>query len=411
MDNPMIYWLWLSLSLPPASPACGKLLRRFSDAERIFFADDGEIRRIADVTARETEVLFRRDLTDAARVLDFCERRGVGILTYADPRFPEALRGVPDPPVLLYYRGCLPDFSASFCVSTVGTRRMTDYGQRSAFHISLDLARAGATIVSGMAAGIDGVALAAALSVGRPTVAVLGSGIDICYPSEHLTLAREIVKTGCIFSEYPPGTPALPYNFPRRNRLISGLSAVTLVVEGREGSGALITARQATLQGRTVYAVPGSIDSETSGAANLLLKNGARACTSADDIIRDFEFVYTGILNPYLLSEPVSVRMEDALCAVGVRSAAQPKIRRQKETKPTPKPKPAAPAPRATDIFMTEKETAVFCRIPPDGDCDTESLVGDGLGVRDVMRTLLSLEIKGAVELLPGERVRRKTEP
>ena len=147
--------------------------------------------------------------------------------------------------MLLYYRGKLPDFNTGTRIGIVGSREVSDIGRKSAFNLGYDLAKSGATIVSGMARGIDGVAFAGALAAGGRCIAVIGSGIDVCYPNSHLTLAREIVKEGCIFTEYPPATKPLRYNFPKRNRIISALSSSLAVVQAGRKSGALITAKYA----------------------------------------------------------------------------------------------------------------------------------------------------------------------
>ncbi len=409
--DPRIYWVWLSLSLTPATDTFRKLYEHVPDAKGIYDLDDATLTRLLGSTCRDAQRLGRKDLTQAERVLTFCLRKNIGIVTFEDAAYPPLLKNIPDPPVLLYYRGTLPDFAASFPVAVVGTRHMTSYGRKSAFHISFDLARAGATVVSGMANGIDGVAHAAAIAAGGTTVAVLGCGIDICYPKAHLTLARSIVGAGCVMTEYAPATPPLAFHFPQRNRIISGLCAATLVMEGREKSGSLITARCAMAQGRAVYALPGNVDESTSEVTALLLKNGAHALTSADDVIRDFEFVYTGILNPYRLSEPVSVSMEQTLSRLQVGQ-----IKEEKTSRRFLRKEAAVPDARSTktpkDVplpTMTEEERGVYESLPADGGvCDVESLVNASCTLRTLMRVLLSLEIKGCVELHPGERVSRK---
>lgn len=407
MDD-LVYWLWLSLSLPPASPTFARLYAHTPSAKGIFDMDADTVRRLAGTHAKDAERLLSHDLAPAEHLLAFCRRKEIGLLPYSSELYPPLLRNIDDPPVLLYYRGHMPDLSCSFPCAVVGMRRMTEYGRRSAFHISLDLARAGATLVSGMARGIDGVSLAAACAVGRPSVAVFGCGIDICYPKEHLTLAREIVKYGAIVTEYPPGTPAYSFHFPQRNRIISGMCAAVAVIEGREESGSLITARCATAQGRTVYAMPGNIDAETSEGTSLLLKNGARVLTAADDILREFEFVYTGIINPYLLNEPVSVRMEDVLRRLDVGQKRRRTDRPSEPPEGEPKtPTRAEGASEQTLAAMTEAQRRLYERIPADDSCDVEELCETGLSMPAVMRELLALELLRCIEMLPGERVKR----
>ena len=217
MDK-LIYWLWLSLACSPSAPTFAKLIRAFDDAEAIYNAEDREISSVIGYRCSDRNALENKSLDKAKEIYEFCKKRQVGLLCYGDSAFPQSLREIDTPPVLLYYRGILPDFNNICAVSTVGTRALTDYGRKNAFKISYDLACAGAVVVSGMALGIDAVCHVGALSAGGKTVAVIGSGIDVCYPSQHLHLARAIVKNGCVMTEFAPGTQPSRYNFPKRNR-------------------------------------------------------------------------------------------------------------------------------------------------------------------------------------------------
>ncbi len=425
MDK-IIYDIWLSCTLTPGSESYLKLRERFGDPEGIFSADIGEIAAALDSGSSEYERIAEKNLDAAEEIYAFCKKHGVGLAAYGDEMFPDQLRKIPSPPVLLYYRGELPDFSSSFCVSVVGTRSLSRYGRKNAFNISYDLASAGATVVSGMALGIDGVAAAGALSAGGITVAVLGSGIDVCYPMQHKMLAREIVKSGCVLTEFAPGTKPERYNFPRRNRIISGLSAATLVVEGRENSGALITARHAREQGRAVYALPGNVENKNSEVSNLLLKNGARACTCADDIVRDFESEYPGIIDPFALTRQKRPSMDEMLkkYCVSATSAeddifvSRPKraaVRRDEPKESEDRrfmPLKVATGAAAdisapsTDGFDA-RTLGLYKRIPSNESCSIESLVDGEYSLRDVMKCLLKLEMGKFIKMLPGERVER----
>ncbi len=308
MDD-LVYWIWLSLSCTIDTGTFSKLIAHFKDARSVYDANDQEISACIGPKISDRANLINKDLSRAEEIYDFCIKHRVGLLKYSDERYPNALRKISTPPVLLYYRGQLPDFNSRLCVSIVGTRELSEYGRKNAFNFGYDLAAAGAIVVSGMALGIDGVALAGALAAERPTVAVLGSGIDVCYPSQHLTLAREIVKSGCILTEYPPKTRPVKYNFPKRNRIISGLSAATLVVEGRERSGSLITARYAKEQKRDVFAIPGNIGSDHSEVTNLLIKNGAKPATHAEDILSVYAKDYPSCINLFVLTDRLPVDM------------------------------------------------------------------------------------------------------
>ena len=425
MDS-LLYWVWLSLSCTPGYTTFDKLIAEFDSPERIFSATDAEIASCIGERVRDYTMLVRRDLAGAKEVLDFCMRHKVGILTYSDPAFPESLRGIVGSPVLLYYRGQLPRFSEICPIAVVGSRKMSPYGQKSAFTIAADLARAGATVVSGMAKGIDAMAMAGALSEKGRVIAFLGSGIDVCYPEAHLTLARETVKTGCIMTEYAPGTPPDRYNFPKRNRLISGLSAATLVIEGKEQSGAMITARHAMAQNRPVYALPGNVDSPGSAAAHLLLRNGARLLTAADDVVRDLEDSYLGILNPFAMAASVAADMEPILRSLSIPGAeekgrekgffasrifkrnAQASSHEEDKEEDLPVASPSEESKREEILSAMDAEARlVFEAIPESGACALESLCSESLPLRTVMKYLLKLEIKGLVTMLPGERVQR----
>ena len=417
----IIYWIWLSLCCTPDTATFANLLEKFGSAEEIYNSDIKKIGACLHPRSSDRARLADKSLDRASEICEFCEKHNVGIITYADGRYPDSLRKIPTPPVLLYYRGVLPDFSRGFYASVVGTRRLTDYGRKNAFKMAYDLASAGATVVSGMALGIDGVAHAGSLAAGMPTVAVIGSGINICYPPEHIKLAREIVKNGCILTEYAPGTAPGRYNFPARNRIISGLSSLTVVIEGSEKSGAVITARHALKQERTVYALPGNVGMKGSEATSMLLKNGARVCTCADDIIRDFADKAGTSLNPFNLKSGVRLDVLGYLREYGVaatcpsddvfyhgKSRSSVSLSEREEVKPVADKADTMKAPISWPDGFDKKALMLYKRIPGTGDCSLDSLVGEDFPIKDVMKYLLKLEMNGFVTMLPGERVARK---
>ena len=262
--------------------------------------------------------------------------------------------------------------------------------------------------------------MAGALAAGGTTVAVIGSGIDVCYPPQHLTLAREIVKRGCVLTEFAPGTQPNKLNFPKRNRIISGLARATVVFEGAERSGALITARYAKEQGREVYALPGNVGSKTSQLSNLLIKNGAKICTAAEDVLNDYKDSYRSVINTFLLKDGILPDMMSTLSQYGVVAVCPSddifevprKVGARKNTKESiasntdidSRPREAVAPPDSFD----KRALAVYKRIPHGESCSLESLVSDDMGLRDVMKCLLKLEMQGFVVMLPGEMVSRK---
>jgi len=246
-------------------------------ALRLQIAESDVAGRVGEARQRATEALA------AARA------RGLSFLPLRAPDYPAWLSQIPDPPIGLWSKGSAALVERS--VAIVGSRQATPGGLLVAGQLGGDLARAGWTIVSGMALGVDGAAHAAALDAGGTTVAVLGCGADIVYPYSHRTLAARILAQGRILSEFPPGTPPLPWHFPQRNRIISGLSRAVIVVEASQHSGSLITARLAMEQGRDVLAVPGGVASGRYRGCHALIKDGARLVETVDDVLDELEGV------------------------------------------------------------------------------------------------------------------------
>ena len=301
MQKDMLFWIWLSEALGAASRDFSALIKLYDSPYDLFYADDDEIERIEEIADRTKEKLANKDLQRATDILDRCERLKIGILPYTHERYPRALRELREPPVLLYYRGELFDINATLSIGMVGTRKMSAYGMKSAYKIAYELASVGVTIVSGMAAGIDGVSSAAALAAHGRTIAFLGCGLDVVYPRHHKPLMDAIARDGILFSEYPPGTRPVQYHFPVRNRLISGMSQGTVVVEAGLGSGSLITARDAIVQGRDVFALPANVGSRGAEGTNGLLRDGANLALGSEDILKPYQYVYSQSLRQELL--------------------------------------------------------------------------------------------------------------
>lgn len=278
---------WLRLTLVPGigGETQRKLLAAFGLPEAIFSAGVHAVRRIAGDRA---DRLFATDNTEAVELaLAWAEKTGNHILTLADPVYPPNLLEIPDPPSVLYVRGN-PDLLGRRGLAVVGSRNATPQGMQTAESFARALATKNLSIVSGLALGIDAAAHRGALAVDGATVAVIGTGADRVYPARNKELALAIAEKGAIVSEFPLGTPAVAYNFPRRNRIISGLTTGVLVVEAAPESGSLITARLAAEQGREVFAIPGSIHSPVARGCHLLIKQGAKLVETAQDILDEF---------------------------------------------------------------------------------------------------------------------------
>jgi DNA processing protein len=350
---------WLRLERTPGvgPDAARKLLTAFGLPENIFAASLPELQAVvSDRIARallaplteETKALIERTQEWAAQA-------GNHVLTLAEAAYPRALLDIADPPILLYAKGRV-DLLAMSSIAVVGSRNATAQGVSNAGKFSEALSQAGLTIVSGMALGIDTAAHQGALRGSGSTVAVIGTGADIVYPARNHSLAHQIAESGCIISEYMLGTPAIPSNFPRRNRIISGLSKGVLVIEAAAQSGSLITARLAGEQGRDVFAIPGSIHSPLSKGCHLLIKQGAKLVDSAQDILDEINH------------------------------------------------RASMPAPAVTQAIPDSPILAAMGFDPVDLDTLAQRC---GFDIASLHAELLTLELDGAVETLPGGTVRR----
>jgi DNA processing protein len=291
-ENPdLIESLRLAL-VPNVGPITRRaLLERFGTPAAVFEASPDELREVKGVGPKLMGriVAARREI-DPVREIALCRAHGIAILTEADEVYPRSLREIHDPPSVLFVQGEIRP-SDAVAVAIVGTRHATRYGLQQAEKLAGGLARAGVTVVSGLARGIDAAAHRGALAAGGRTIAVLGSGLLRLFPPEHKELSDEVAASGAVVSELPPEFEPMGGNFPQRNRIISGLSLGVIIVEAPERSGALITARLATEQGRDVFAVPGRVDSRPSRGCHRLLRDGATLVESADDVLEQLGFL------------------------------------------------------------------------------------------------------------------------
>lgn len=281
--------LWLSLCENLTASSRRKLSERAGGYAALYGGFPGSVGQ--ELSGKAMDELLRLKQAGADKLLLRLEELGIDQCFWGDKNYPELLKNIPDPPDVLFYRGTLPqgDYKA---VSIVGSRRETRYGRNQAFSIARDLAAQGVVIVSGLARGIDTAAHKGALKAGGITIAVLGSGLNHIYPQENKDLAEEIAASGgAVVSELPPNTAPLAFRFPARNRIVSGLSQALLLAEAREKSGTLITVGHALDQGREVFAVPGEVDSPGSLIPNRMIREGARLCTGADDIMEDMGWI------------------------------------------------------------------------------------------------------------------------
>ncbi len=320
-----------------------------------------------------SKALAKLDWAAAEKADRAIEKQGITVLSWNDPRYPEALRSLPDPPPALYVRGSLQVFALP-SVAVVGSRLCTVYGQNVARTLAKEIVCAGLALVSGLARGIDTAAHEGSLAVPGHAVAVLGTGIDRVYPPENDGLMKRILdRGGAVMSEYPPGTPPLPRNFPVRNRVISGLTSGVLVVEATERSGSLVTARFALETGREVYAVPHNITSRTGIGPNTLIQKGAKLVQQVADILEE---------------------LPPSICC---------KLKPTSETRET------------GDVSMpqlSEKASRLLGAMSTDEGRSIDRLSSkSGLSTPDILTTLVELQMSGLCVELPGTRYARRTSP
>lgn len=291
------YWLWLTSRTGLGARTGQILVERFGSPEAVYFADRGEYDQVPELSSYVKESLGRKSLDESDRILGDCDRLGIRIMTCQDADYPERLRNIFDPPLVLYCKGKEIAFDEEVAIAMVGTRTCTPYGVRVAGKLAMDLARCGAVLVSGIAEGIDAASIRGALKGGGRVVSVLGGGIDKRYPASSAPLYDDVAAAGCLISEYPPGTETNGKHFPVRNRIISGLSLGVVVVESAVKGGALLTAEHALDQDRDIFAVPGPVDVPTSGGTNRLIRLGtAKLTEKAWDILEEYVDRYPGKL-------------------------------------------------------------------------------------------------------------------
>ena len=376
------YWIWLATRQGLNKRKQYELLQRFGDPEAVY-------RSFAQA----------EDLQQAQQILNRCHEQGIQLLTLEDPRYPQRLKGIYEPPLVLYYRGSLPDWEAKPVIGAVGTRRCSQYGLRCAHRMAQQLTLCGATVVSGMAEGIDTGVLNGALAAGGAPAVFLAGGVDMIYPAGNRGLYQQILNCGgCILSEQPPGVGHAKWLFPLRNRLISGISNGLLVVEAPEKSGALITARHAMEQGRAVFAVPGPIDAQSCSGSNALLQEGARIAQSGWDLLRDYQDQFEGLADRTessgnILENPVEMPLFQRKT-----SQYQPKVKKtiDKESKQLYSDLDKKPA------AGTPQEQAIMDQLLS-GPKLTDEVINDcALPKGEALAVMTLLEIKGAIRRLPG---------
>lgn len=372
---------WLSLALAPGvgGTRMVKLLARFGTAGRVLTATEAELEEVVG-PALARRLHAYREISEVDDQLERMRQYEAWVLSMDDERYPLALAEIYDPPLALWGRGTLEESDAC-AVAIVGTRHASEYGMRVAARLAGELAARGVTVVSGMAAGIDAAAHAAAMDAGGRTLAVLGNGVDIVFPAENAALMHRIIQQGAVLSPFPMGTKGFRGNFPIRNRVISGLTLGTVVIEAPPGSGALLTARDAAEQGRGVFAVPGPITHRNSLGPHALIKEGAKLVETVEDILVELDVPSAVRQSP----TPASAQTPAAL--PGTPSTAAP---------------PSAPRPAPANLSATE--AAVLASLSSEGSFVDEIALVCRIPVSEALSTLTMLELKGFAKQFSGKR-------
>ena len=415
----LLHWIWLAHRPGLSDRMKMRLLQHFQDPEDIYFADGESYRHVEGITLEVVEALQDKELASAQNILENCREGGLHLLTIQDAAYPSRLKNIADPPILLYYKGTLPDFDALPMIGVVGTRKASAYGMQTAKRMGYQIAKCGGIVVSGMAYGIDSMAMSGALTAGEMTVGVLGCGADIVYPPSNRALFRDVETYGCILSEFAPGTPPAKWTFPKRNRIISGLSNGVLVVEAPEGSGALITANHALEQGRDVFVVPGNIDQPGFVGSHRLLRDGATLVSSGWDILSEYEALYPDQIHrkeqpsrqrvyPDEMTEPQ--REPEKTTA---KVAQKPKLPAKK--KPLKKilekksidnqPVEAYSDVNTVQPKLSEQEQQIVAALRNGERLVDDVIAETGLTTGKILALLTMLELKGVVKRLPGKRI------
>ena len=408
----LIHWIWLATRPDLSERQKLAVLDAFGDPEDIFYADKARFANVEGMTQADAEALLDKDLTEAQQILDDCVAKDIHICTYRDGAYPARLKNISDPPVILYYKGNLTGLDSCPVIGVVGTRKASAYGLTTSKKMGYQIAKCGGILVSGLAEGNDGSAMTGALTAGGKVVGVLGCGVDVVYPAMHRSLYRDTEQNGCLISEFPPKTPPYKWNFPKRNRIISGLSNGVLVVEAPEGSGSLITARRAADQGRDVFVVPGNIDVPTFRGSNALLRDGAIAVSSGWDVVSEYEALYPDKIHKETKESFFLSTSEKTLPKVAQKPdtpAKKPLFDRKKEKKTIDNTEKKTYSVQQDILASLSQEERELLKPLEKGEALVDDLIAaSGLPAGKVLSMLTMLQIRGAVELLPGKRIALK---
>lgn len=404
------YWVWLSSMGHLRRKTAMVALEHFGTAEEIFHADRTALLQACQPNEKELTELMDKSMKQVDEILGKCDQLNISIVTYQDAIFPNRLKHIENPPLVLYYKGKFPMFDQEPVIAVVGTRQATGYGMLVARRLGYQISACGGLLVSGLAAGIDAMSMIGALNGTYPAVGILGGGVDVVYPASNRALYQDIAVRGCLISEYPPGTRPEKWHFPQRNRILSGLALGVVVVEAPEKSGALITASRALEQGRDVFAVPGNIGIPTAVGTNRLIRDGAIVVENGWDVMKEYMHLYPDKIRKTMLGKDITDRMEEleAKAEPFERWEKYQELVSQPKSAPKPTPKPAPPK-EAEKIDITpllqavSDDEAVILKALQDKPLQVADLIDAcQLKAPQVLASITMLEVRGYVKRMPG---------
>ncbi len=409
----LIHWIWLA-TRPNMNDRQKKLvLDAFGDPEDAFCEGEAAYLQVEGLHKEALDALKDKNLTEAQKILRQCVDKAISICTYHDKAYPKRLKHIVDPPLVLYHMGSIPEMEGAPVIAAVGTRKASAYGMNVSRRMGYQIAACGGILVSGVAEGNDGMAMRGALLAGGRVVGVLGCGVDVVYPKCNKRLFEDMERNGCLISEFPPETPPYRWNFPKRNRIMSGLSNGVVVIEAPERSGSLITARQALEQGRDVFCVPGNVDMPTFEGSNALLREGAIPVRDGWDVVSEYVGVYPDAIHPMEDSTEIRNTSDDE--KVVPKVAEKPRypekkrpIDKEKEKKPIDN---SSKQPYSDVKDKLSKLPDMERQIAELLTCErlVDDLIAEtGLPAAKVGAALTMLEIKGIIKRLPGKRISLK---
>ncbi len=422
---PAEYWIWLQSALG-AGARTDELLSYFGDPENMYSAGSNEWRLSGLLTPNKIEKLKSTSPSETKQIFDECSKNGYKIITPSDSFFPERLRKLADMPLVLYVYGDSTVLCDELSLGMVGTRNASAYGTQTAQKLSYSLAKAGFTLISGGALGIDSEAHAGAMLAKGRTAAILGCGLSVKYLMENASLRRAIARHGCLVSEYQPMQPASKTTFPIRNRLISGLTLGTVVIEAGKKSGSLITADRALEQGKDLFAVPGDIVRSSFDGTNLLISQGAKPVFSVADILGEYEYRYGELIDFSVCNE----RLAD-IEYVDFRNYKKNKNQQTGDVKKTPEAnlqhnkicqqkiekdnfaneiKAIKPTAKKEISGVSKEALAVYSVLTYEETHIDDIVRKSGLSMKEVLPALSELELEGVAEQFSGKHYALSTQ-